>query len=181
MIAVSGGFGSRRRVTMRVLLSGLVLSTVVVTAGCGSDAQATTRELELERQLTEVMSGLKELERELELALKARETDSARFELTDFAPEASAPAPQPVRQAQPAPRPAPRPVYNPAPQPQPRVVTQTSVKRDAAIGAGVGAVTGAVVHRRDRVKGAVVGAVVGGAAGAVVGATVNRRTTVVYD
>lgn len=175
---------------MRVLVSGLVLSTLVVTGGCGGDVQATPREQDLERQLTEVMAKLEALERDrsLDLALAAREADKGRIELDELGPEArpaarvaSAPAPRPRSQT--VSRPAPQPVYNPAPQraPQPRVVTETNVKRDAAIGAGVGAVAGAVVHKPNRVKGAIVGAVIGGAAGAVVGATVDKTTRVVYD
>jgi hypothetical protein len=172
---------------MRVLISGLVLSTLVVAAGCGGDAQATPREQELERQLAEVLTSLRqfEFERELDLALAARARDSARVQLDDglmnpapAAPRtASAPAPRP--RSQPVGRPAAEPIYYP--QPQPRVVTETNVKRDAAIGAGLGAATGAVVHRRNRVKGAVVGAAVGAAAGAVVGATIDKSTRVVYD
>jgi hypothetical protein len=171
---------------MRVLVSGLVLSTLGVTAGCGGDVQATPREQDLERQLTEVVAKLEALERDraLDLALAAREADNGRVQLAELGPAAraaSAPAPRP--RSQPAGRPAPQPVYNPAPRPapQPRVVTETNVKRDAAIGAGVGAVAGAVIHKPNRVKGAVVGAVIGGAAGAVVGATVDKTTRVVYD
>jgi hypothetical protein len=179
---------------MRVLLSGLVLSTLVVMAGCGADAHAGQREQELERQLAEVRATVQqmELDRQLELAL-ARESSTQPVQLNDFAPEQQATA---ARAATAAPRPAARPrstatqpvgrqasspVYSPAPRGEPRVVTTTTVKRDAAIGAGVGAVAGAVIHKPNRVKGAVVGGVVGAAAGAVVGSTVNRRTTVVYD
>jgi len=176
---------------MRVLISSLVLSTMVVVSGCGGDAQATPREQELERQLTEVRAALDALERDrqVDLALNARPADDARLQLEDVALEtravavraASTPAPRP--RSQPVGRPAAQPVYAPAPQPapQPRVVTETNVKRDAAIGAGVGAVVGAAVHRPNRVKGAIVGAAVGGAAGAVVGATVDKSTRVVYD
>jgi hypothetical protein len=179
---------------MRVLLSGLILSTLVVMAGCGADAHAGQREQELERQLAEVRATMQqmELERQLELAL-TREASTQPVQLDDFAPEQGAPAvqaaaaaPRPAARprstaSQPVGRPAAGPVYSPAPRGEPRVVTTTTVKRDAAIGAGVGAVAGAVIHKPNRVKGAVVGGVVGAAAGAVVGSTVNRRTTVVYD
>jgi hypothetical protein len=179
---------------MRVLFSGLVLSTLVVIAGCGADAHAGQREQELERQLAEVKATLQqmELERQMDLAL-TRESKTQEVQLNDFAPEQHGSA---VRTAAAAPRPASRPrstasqpvgrqasgpVYSPAPRGEPRVVTTTTVKRDAAIGAGVGAVAGAVIHKPDRVKGAVVGGVLGAAAGAVVGSTINRRTTIVYD
>jgi hypothetical protein len=176
---------------MRVLLSGLVLSTLVVIAGCGADAHAGQREQELERQLADVKATLQqlELERQVELAL-TRESNTQQVQLNDFAPEqqaratrtAAAPRPAPRSTAsQPVGRSASDPVYSPAPRGEPRVVTTTTVKRDAAIGAGVGAVAGAVIHKPDRVKGAVVGGVVGAAAGAVVGSTINRRTTIVYD
>jgi hypothetical protein len=184
---------------MRVLRSALLVSTVVVTAACGGEAEASEREQILERQLTEVMSMLREMERQREIELApVRAVDDA-FQFDDAAPalrtaaasSAPARAPAPVqRQPAPAPRTQPvgrsaaEPVFYPAPaetRGEPRVVRETTMKRDAAIGAGVGAAVGAVANRNNRVKGAIIGAAVGGAAGAVVGATVNRTTTIVYD
>jgi hypothetical protein len=156
---------------MRVLISTLVLSTLVVAAGCSREEprQALYQD---------------ELNRELELALAAyRERET--LQLNDAPQQEEEPEARPAapRQASAAPRQsAPRTVApRPQPAPQPRVVTKTNTKRDAAIGAGVGAAAGAVIHRRDRLKGAVVGAALGGVAGAVVGATIDKKTTVVYD
>jgi septal ring factor EnvC (AmiA/AmiB activator) len=164
---------------MRVLISGLIMSTALVVAGCaGEDDRSALRE--------------QELERELSLALDAHRLAEARLDLNDAAleeaPAATAPAaarPAPQRQA--APRAQTRPAQTrqvstaPAPAPQPRVVTETNVKRDAAIGGAVGAAAGAIIHKPNRVKGAVVGGVIGAATGAVIGATVDKKTTVVYD
>jgi hypothetical protein len=158
--------------SMRVLFSGLVLSTVVVASGCG------------DREPSRAALHEDYLNRELALALASFQADAQRIELNDGTPlhfEAEPePAPPPVRQAA-APRPsAPRAQSAPVRQPQPQVVTQSNAKRDAAIGAGVGAAVGAVAHKPNRWKGAVIGAAVGGAAGAVVGSTINKKTTVVY-
>lgn len=148
---------------MRVLFSTLIVSTVVVASGCGSEPPRTALYED-------------ELNRELVLALAAYR-ESGMSELNDDAlnaPEAAPAAAAAVApRQQTAARSAPR-------QPQPRVVTETNVKRDAAIGAGVGAAAGAIIHKPNRVKGAIVGAVIGGAAGAVVGATIDKKTTVVY-
>jgi hypothetical protein len=152
---------------MRVLISTLVLSTLVVASGCSREEprQALYQD---------------ELNRELELALAAyRERET--LQLNDAPQQEAEPEARPAapRQASVAPRQsAPRTV---APRPQPRVVTKTNSRRDAAIGAGVGAAAGAVIHKPNRWKGAVIGAAVGGAAGAVVGATIDKKTTVVYD
>jgi hypothetical protein len=156
---------------MRVLFSGLVLSTVVVASGCDREpSRAALHEDYLNRELT--------------LALAAFQAENQRLQLADmpaFDEPEPEPAPPPVRQAAASPRPsAPRTQSAPVRQPQPVVVTQSNAKRDAAIGAGVGAAAGAVIHRPNRWKGAVIGAAVGGAAGAVVGSTINKKTTVVY-
>lgn len=157
---------------MRVLVSGLILSTLVVATGCDREPpREALREAELDRELA--------------MALAAYPADNGRIQLGDAPDPEPEPEPAPVRQAAAAPRPQPvrraQAAPQPVRQPQPRVVTETNVKRDAAIGAGVGAVAGAVVHRPNRWKGAVVGAAIGGAAGAVVGATIDRKTRVVYD
>lgn len=173
---------------MRVLLTVLALSTIVVMAACGGAAEASEREQELERQLAEVMSMLRELDRkrEIELAPVGSPEDPA-FQFDDAA-RGPAPArrqasaapvqrqPAPASRSQPIGRPAGEPVFvpasYPAPTPEPAaepVARENTAKRDAAIGAGVGAAVGAVVHRRNRVQGAIVGAAVGGIAGAVVG------------
>jgi hypothetical protein len=162
---------------MRVLISGLIMSTALVVAGCaGEDDRSALRE--------------QELERELSLALDAHRLAEARLDLNDAAleeaPAATAPAAaRPAPQRQTAPRAQTRPAQtrqvSTAPAPQPRVVTETNVKRDAAIGGAVGAAAGAIIHKPNRVKGAVVGGVIGAATGAVIGATVDKKTTVVYD
>jgi hypothetical protein len=162
---------------MRVLFSGLVLSTLVVTTGCERESPRAA--------LTEDY-----LKRDLQMALTAYHAQNQPLELNDGAvldmepelmetPRAAAPRTQPAsapaRQVQ---RQA--PVARSQPAPQPRVVTQTNSRRDAAIGAGVGAAAGAIIHKPNRVKGAIVGGVIGGAAGAVVGATIDKKTTIVY-
>ncbi|HSJ06483.1 MAG TPA: YMGG-like glycine zipper-containing protein [Longimicrobiales bacterium] len=154
---------------MRVLISTLVLSTLVVASGCSREEprQALYQD---------------ELNRELELALAAyRERETLQLNDAPQQEEEPEALPAAPRQASVAPRQsAPRTVA-PRPAPQPRVVTQTNSRRDAAIGAGVGAAAGAIIHKPNRWKGAVIGAAVGGAAGAVVGATIDKKTTIVYD
>lgn len=154
---------------MRVLISGLIVSTLVVASGCGSEASRAPLD---EDYLT----------RELALALASIQAAEGTMQFNDGPPVAEEASPaQPVAAPRPQPAARSRPAPAPVRQPQPRVVTKTNSRRDAAIGAGVGAAVGAVAHKPNRWKGAVIGAAVGGAAGAVVGATIDKKTTVVYD
>jgi hypothetical protein len=153
---------------MRVLFSGLIVSTLVVASGCGSEASRAPLDQDY-------------LTRELALALASIQTAEGSMQFNDGPPLEEAPAAQAVAAPRPQAVARSRPAPAPVRQPQPRVVTQTNSRRDAAIGAGVGAAVGAVAHKPNRWKGAVIGAAVGGAAGAVVGATIDKKTTVVYD
>lgn len=172
---------------MRVLKTVLVMSSLVVAAGCQREAKPA----ELDRQLTWLDSLITQpatqpatasaLELGMHPTLVVAHPAPAVEEPKPAATERSSSTPRRSSSARRSSGGSSAGSSSGTYRRQPRVVEVKHTKRDAAIGAAGGAVIGAVAGGpRHRVRGAIIGAAVGGIAGAVIGNNVDKSRRIEY-